>query len=293
MDQEPALSYTKPTRVSLQNHPVLNEKWVQDRIAEDPSILDLGEIVLKDRERIQPHAGRLDLLFQDAEEYRRYEVELQLGETNESHIIRTIEYWDIERKRYPQYEHVAVLVAEDITSRFLNVISLINGAIPFIAIQMQAFSTGNNISLIFTTVLDQRELGYVDEDEEVAETTDRNYWENRATKQTVEMADNLLDLIHEFAPDHFLKYNKFYIGLASQGVADNFVTFKPKKNWLNLGIRLDRSEEILSSFEKAGLEGDHDSRYGWYNVRVGKEDISSHKQLLSDLMHQAYTQSHK
>ncbi len=25
---------------------------------------------------------------------------------------------------YPQYEHVAVLVAEDITSRFLNVITL-------------------------------------------------------------------------------------------------------------------------------------------------------------------------
>ena len=49
----------------------------------------------------------------------------------ESHIIRTIEYWDIERKRYPQYEHCAVLVAEDITSRFLNVISLFNGTIPF------------------------------------------------------------------------------------------------------------------------------------------------------------------
>ena len=27
-----------------------------------------------------------------------------------SHIIRTIEYWDIERRRYPAYEHVAVLV---------------------------------------------------------------------------------------------------------------------------------------------------------------------------------------
>ena len=30
---------------------------------------------------------------------------------DESHIIRTIEYWDIERRRYPQYEHVAVIVA--------------------------------------------------------------------------------------------------------------------------------------------------------------------------------------
>ncbi len=31
--------------------------------------------------------------------------------------------WDIERKRYPQYDHTAVIVAEDITSRFLNVIA--------------------------------------------------------------------------------------------------------------------------------------------------------------------------
>ena len=30
------------------------------------------------------------------------------------------EYWDIERRRYPQYDHCAVLIAEDITSRFLN-----------------------------------------------------------------------------------------------------------------------------------------------------------------------------
>jgi hypothetical protein len=65
----------------------------------------------RDKERIQPRAGRLDLLLQDVEAKRRYEVEVQLGPTDKTHIIRTIEYWDIERKRYPQYEHCAVLVA--------------------------------------------------------------------------------------------------------------------------------------------------------------------------------------
>ncbi len=33
----------------------------------------------------------------DPETKRRYEVEVQLGPTDEAHIIRTIEYWDIER----------------------------------------------------------------------------------------------------------------------------------------------------------------------------------------------------
>ena len=127
----PAPKYIKPERVWLKAHPDLNEKWLQDRISEDPSLLGLGDLVLRDRERPQAGAGRLDLLLQDADGNRRYEVEIQLGKTDESHIIRTIEYWDIERKRYPQYDHVAVIVAEDITSRFLNVIGLFNGFIPW------------------------------------------------------------------------------------------------------------------------------------------------------------------
>ena len=110
-----SLAFAKFEEISLRNHSEFNETWVQDRIAEDPSILKLGNLYLKDRERRQPKAGRLDLLLQDEEEDRRYEVEIQLGSTDESHIIRTIEYWDIERKRYPQYEHVAVIIAEDIT----------------------------------------------------------------------------------------------------------------------------------------------------------------------------------
>src|SRR5262249_25032777 len=124
-----SLKYVKPERIHLHNHPEFNERWVQERIAEDPSLLGLGELIVKDKERAQPRAGRLDLLCQDADSNHRYEIEIQLGKTDESHIIRTIEYRDIERKRYPQYDHVAVIVAEEITSRFLNVIALFNGLI--------------------------------------------------------------------------------------------------------------------------------------------------------------------
>src|SRR3990170_3716827 len=165
-----------PERISLREDPDFSEKWLEDRIVENPSILNLGEVEVRGRQRIQPRAGRLDLLLEDAETHKRYEVELQLGKTNESHIIRTIEYWDIERKRYPQYDHTAVIVAEEITSRFLNVISLFNGTIPLIAIQLSAYRFGEEVALVFTTVLDELTLGMVDEDEEVHEATDRNYW---------------------------------------------------------------------------------------------------------------------
>lgn len=56
------LMYVKPEKISLRNHPDLTEKWVQERVAEDSTILGLGDLILKDKERLQPGAGRLDLL---------------------------------------------------------------------------------------------------------------------------------------------------------------------------------------------------------------------------------------
>jgi len=247
------LSYVKHEKISLLHHPELNEKWIQNLIAEDPSILGLGELILKDKERLQPRAGRLDLLLQDPDSNRRFEVEVQLGRTDESHVIRTIEYWDIERRRYPQYEHTAVIVAEDITSRFLNVISLFNGFIPLVAIQMNAVQVGDNVCLVCSMVLDQMTLGLVDE-EEVQEVTDRAYWEKKGTKQTVGMADKVLEIIKEFSPTLELKYNKFYIGLAENGQPNNFALFKPQKNSMRLEVRLKKDEEMEGKLNDARSE---------------------------------------
>jgi len=157
------MKHIKLKTVNLKSHPQLNEKWLQDIIADDPSIIGVGDVILKDKERIHIGAGRLDLLLQDADGHGRYEVEIQLGATDESHIIRTIEYWDIEKKKYPQYDHTAVIIAEDITSRFLNVIGLFNGFIPIIAIQVTAIETPEGIGLQFTKILDTVKLGYLGE----------------------------------------------------------------------------------------------------------------------------------
>lgn len=281
------LTYVKPERVWLKNNSELNERWVQERIAEDPSILGLGDLILKDKERIQPRAGRLDLLLQDADSNRRFEVEVQLGKTDESHIIRTIEYWDIERKRYPQYDHCAVIIAEDITSRFLNVISLFNGSIPLVAIQMSAVRIGETVSLVFTTVMDQLTLGLVDEDEEVQEVTDRAYWEKRGTKETVGLADALFEIIKTFAPDVDLKYNKFYIGLAKDGSPSNFAIFRPQKSSLRLEPHLDKSEEVEEKLSEAGLDV-LPYHQGRYRIQLAKGDTKKHSELLTQILKRAY-----
>src|SRR5574338_1257099 len=189
------MKFVRPNRIWLRDHPELNERWVQDQIADDPSILGLGELQLKDKERRQPHAGRLDLLLQDPDTDRRYEVEIQLGRTDESHIIRTMEYWDIEKRRYPQYDHCAVIIAEDITSRFLNVISLFNSAIPMMAIQMAAVGIEDHVGLLFTTVLNELTRGIEEDDNEPDELVDRGYWEARVGREILAMADQLLAML--------------------------------------------------------------------------------------------------
>mgnify|MGYP001772479180 CR=1 FL=1 len=275
--------------IDLKTSSFVNEKWIQEQIANDPSMLGLGDIVLKDKERIQPNAGRLDLLFQDSEANKRYEVELQLGKTDESHIIRTIEYWDIERKRYPQYEHCAVIIAEDITSRFLNVIQLFNGNIPLIALKMSAFDVNGGISLIFTKILDEIKLGLDGDDEEIEEITDRNYWEQKGTKDTVKQVDEIFEIIKEIDNTFELKYNKFYIGLSKNGIASNFAIMRAKKSFVRLEIKSEPDDEIKNILETNELdEMEYSSRNNRYRINFSKNEIKEKRDTIKQLLELSY-----
>ena len=211
-------------KISLKNHPEIKEDSIQQYIFDNPSVLELGDVSPIRREKIIPTGGRLDMILGDEETH--YEVEIQLGATDPSHIIRTIEYWDSEKKRYPQYDHCAVIIAEEITSRFMNVISLFNGAIPLIAYQMTATKVGDEVNLNFVKVLDWVTLGTDEENE--SEPTNRAYWEGKSDQMP--LVDLIFKDVSEYASDYELKYNKHYIGMARKnGAAANFIYFKAKK----------------------------------------------------------------
>ncbi|MDP7597657.1 MAG: hypothetical protein QGI68_19125 [Pseudomonadales bacterium] len=275
--------------ISIKRSDSLTEKWVQDQIADDPAILGLGDLVMKDRERIQRGAGRLDLLLQDTETLKRYEVEIQLGATDESHIIRTIEYWDIERKRYPQYEHAAVIIAEDITSRFLNVIQLFNGTIPLIAIKLTAYKVGDEYALTFVKVLDELSLGLVDDDEPVTEPTDRPFWEvSRGTKSSLLATDALLVLVKEIEPRASLRYNKHYIGIEVDGAARNFVLFMPRKAHVIMTFKLPKTDEIDDILADSGLDLlTYDRQWRQYRIRVMSTPNDEQRDTIRSLVKQA------
>ena len=283
-----SLRYVEHSRLVMKKHPDLTEKWLQEKIQADPGLLGLGEVDVKDVERSQPHAGRLDLLLYDAESNTRYEVEVQLGATDESHIIRTIEYWDIERRRYPQYDHVAVIIAEEITARFFNVISLFNGFIPLIAIQVNAIEMRDAVTLVFTTVLDRTTLG-VEEEEEPDKPRDRHYWETRASHDTIALMDALLGLVREIEPGANLKYNQSYIGIVRGGVVSNFVSFRPRRQHVLMELKIPRSDELSQRLQEAGMNVlTYRIRWGLYALQLEKEDLEVHRDLLRELVQLAH-----
>lgn len=277
------MNYIKPEIISLKNSNELNEKWLQARIEEDPTIIGLGELEFRDTEKIQVGGGRLDTILYDPEDLKRYEVEIQLGKTDESHIIRTIEYWDLERKKNPQYSHCAVIIAEDITSRFLNVISLFNGFIPLIAIQVKAVKIEDKISLFFTKVLDETKFELLEEDT-IAEPTDRGYWEKKASKSSLKLMEKIMsqlgDLISEYKP----KYNKHYIGIQKNDMANNFIYFTPRKSTVMMNFKLEKSDEYDQLLENSDLDTlSYDKHWKEYRVRLNDKDIPASIEIIKKL----------
>ena len=188
-----------------------DEFWLQDQIADYPSCLQLGELEVVSRERQQSSGGRLDLLLKDPQDDSMYEVEVMLGETDESHIIRTIEYWDREKRRWPQRQHFAVLVAETITRRFFNVVQLLSQSIPLIAVQVAIVEAGGNRVLHFSKVLDTYEEPE-DETGVTNETYNADYWRTKSA-WTLEAAETLLGVVGAVYPTGILNFVKGYIAI--------------------------------------------------------------------------------
>ena len=203
-----------------------DEYWLQDQIFENPNCLGLGELEAIAKERQQSSGGRLDILLKDPEDDTMYEVEIMLGETNETHIIRTIEYWDNEKRKFPMRQHYAVLVAEHINRRFFNVVHLLSLSIPIIAIQVSLLSINGQKTLFFTKVLDTYEE--VDDgsppDDKIY---DREYWLARR-KWTVEAAEEMNRLVGGVLNQSELNFVKNYVAITVDG--SNYMVFRKRSH---------------------------------------------------------------
>lgn len=264
----------KPEVISLKKHPLITEKWLQDKLEEDPSILGLGDLTVYKRERKQSSGGRIDLLLLDAETQTMYETEVMLGTLDESHIIRAIEYWDIERRRFLSKDHVAVIVAEEITNRFFNVISLLNRTIPIIAIQLATLKVDNKIILNFTRVLDIYEEPE-EEETEASEEADRSYWESKATQKSLAVFDQTIKSLDGLGLKPRITYNRGHIAIGNS--RRNFAWFHPRRKeaYCHIDIRVgeDNVDKIKELLDTSGLAFNKKKRIDLFSVQLRLDDF--------------------
>lgn len=157
------------------------------------------------------------------------------------------------------------------------------------AISSERLNIGTSRGKDILKVLDEITFGPVDEDEPLAEPTDRAFWETkRGTKKTLAATDELLKLINEVEPKAMLRYNKHYIGLGIDGAPLNFITFMPRKAHVIMTIKLPKTKEAGEQLEEAGIETlAYDSQWHQYRVRIDSTVEGKQREVLLALARQS------
>jgi len=192
-----------------------DEYWLQDIICDNPNVLPLpGNLVCVYKEKRQSKGGRLDILLKERDDNIMYEVEVMLGETDPSHIIRAIEYWDNEKRKYPQRQHFCVLIAESFERRYFNVIQLMSLSIPMIAIQANLIEENGDRTLYFNKIIDI----YVEpeETEEEAKPVNAATW-NQDAQWVNDAATEMFSLLKDGHKKVELKHTQSYVSIAIDG----------------------------------------------------------------------------
>lgn len=257
-----------------------DEHWLQDVIYENPEKLGLGNLVTVRKEKSQSNGGRLDILLKDPADNTMYEVEVMLGDTDPSHIIRSIEYWDNEKRRYPQRQHFAVLIAESFERRYFNVIQLLSLTVPMIAIQADLLEVGDEKILNFTKILDV----YVEqEDEEDSKQVTETTWSEKA-EWTLQTAKKHLEILLEKESKIELKYTQSYISIVVNGKNSYWYDKRTKPNsviWFNI-----KEEEKVDAIKKLLEEKNivfNYNKYKDFSFTYDKQFLTKNMELIKQI----------
>lgn len=258
-----------------------DEKWLQNELDKNPSLLPFDNLTSLQRERKQSSGGKLDLLYAD-DENSMYEVEVMLGETDPSHIIRCIEYWEIERRRFPHRQHYAVLVAESFSRRYFNVVQILSLNIPMVAVQMDVIETDNQYVLNFTKIMDiyeepevENDNQYISEDNWIKDAS----WVN-------DFAKKLLEKLQEIDSNLYVKYNQNHMSIASLGGHNQFDFNKRTNPNIRISFKISNPElkqEIDEILEREQVDADY-SKYKCFTITC-----STNSAKIMNLLFKIYT----
>ena len=162
-----------------------------------------------------------------------------------------------------------------------------------IAIQVKAIKIGDNISLFFTKVLDEVKFELLDEDTN-SEPTNREYWEKKATKAMLKLTDNIHKKLEDYTSDYNLKYNKHYIGLEHNNIANNFISYVPRKSTVIMMFRIDKTEELDEILDGSDLDVlSYDKQWRQYRFRLKETDLNSNFETIKKFVEIAKNEYNK
>lgn len=258
-----------------------DEYWLQDIIYNDPKVLRLGNLVPVNKEKKQSSGGRLDILLKDPEQNSMYEVEVMLGETDPAHIIRSIEYWDNEKRKYPQRQHFCVLVAESFDRRYFNVIQLMSLNIPMIAIQADLIEVNGERVLNFSKIIDI----YIEpeENEEDVKVVNELAWTNDAPWVNAN-AKELVEIYKELESKINIGFTQSYVSINIDGKNAYWLHKRMKPtSTLHFSVKdEEKVESIRKLLETAEFSFTY-NRYKEFMLNIDTKIIKSHRELLKEI----------
>ena len=246
-----AMSDIRSTEIQSIRDAGHDEYWLRDRIYDDPSILGLGDLQAVMKERTQSQGGRLDLLLKDPDDDSMFEVEIQLGATDETHIVRTIEYWDNEKRKWPNRSHTAVLVAEEITNRFFNVVHLLSQAVPVIGIKVTIIKIGEATGLHFAKVIDSYQEP--EDIEPSPQTYTEKHWidNNPEVLECIKWYREILVVPYK---EIGIKYFENYVSLTVGGIARVWINRRKNGRALfEIKCASENIDELMAALDKEGI----------------------------------------
>ena len=265
-------------RFSLAKHPEYDERWVEDLVKHTPSILGLGAGVQFVSSQIRnSNGGRLDLLLKDEDEAIVYSVELMLGQLDETHIVRSLDYWlrNQTRHTYKEYEHVAVLVAEGVlTCRFADVVRFLSSKVNLVVIELAGLQVQEYVTLHCTTIFDGSTS--IEDDIEGPATT----W----PQDTLVLINKILDLTRSATTDPIAPNpRQDGIGVKVGNKVQNFLFFKPKQTFVRVAAFVNDPEQWASQLQQAGIKVLGSQSESRVRFRLTAEILEKNRDLIAAL----------
>ena len=128
-------------------------------------------------------------------------------------------------------------------------------------------------------------------DEKENELANREYWEEQASSESLYILDNCFDIMKTIQADVVYNYTLSYIALKI-GVnrfkqSNNIVYAVPKSKFVRVEIFFDNVDDWVETLQNKGIHVVSTSRNKVLKIRIDRDTITYHQELIHDLFKQA------